>query len=189
MCAIFITTLTLVFHKFKTWRIPHSEIHRRVVWQKFTSIAKEPAVSIIRRAVFNPRSLIQNVFKPKMKSAFLQISGTYSANYTMSHSRIQRSFFHRLQNLKDNVRCNVSPYRHHHHQYHHPFQSPANSLEASFLTVFFWERTETSDLLVWSFPCDLYAAADFCFTAVSSAMGVILSSCVINSFPLWSKRL
>jgi len=48
------------------------------------------------------------------------------------------------------------------------------------LTVFFWRRTETSDLLVRSVPFDLYVAADFCFTVGSSAMGVILSSFVIN---------
>jgi len=63
-------------------------------------------------------------------------------------------------------------------------RSTAISLEVSLFTVFFWGRTETFDLLVWSFPFDLYAAANFCFNVVSSAMVIILSSFVINSFLL-----
>jgi hypothetical protein len=63
------------------------------------------------------------------------------------------------------------------------------SLDVSFFTVFFWGRIETAGLLVWSVPFDLYAAADCGFTVVSSAMYVILSSFVINSFLLWFKRL
>jgi len=67
-------------------------------------------------------------------------------------------------------------------------RSPAFSLEVSLLTVFFWGRTKTSALLVWSVPFDLHAAADFCFTVVSSILGVVLSSFVINPFLLWSRK-